>query len=141
MKFAEIYGNDALKGRLARLVDEDRLGHALLLVEQEGMGALAFAIALSQYLNCTDRKDGDSCGECSSCRRHAHLTYPDLHFAFPISSSPKLSDQEKKRPISSYFMRDFSQLVQDNPYFDSHDLFNTIGIENKAGAISVNEAR
>ena len=141
MKFAEIYGNDALKKRLAKLVDEDRLGHALLLVEQEGMGALAFAIALSQYLNCTDRKGGDSCGECSSCRRHAHLAYPDLHFAFPISSSPKLSDQEKKRPISSYFLRDFSQLVQDNPYFDSHELFSAIGIENKAGAISVNEAR
>ena len=141
MRFAEIYGNDALKRRLVKLVDEDRLGHAILFVEQEGMGALAFAIALSQYLNCEHKHDGDSCGECPTCHRHVKLTYPDLHFAFPISSSAKLSDQEKKRPISSYFLRDFTQLVQENPYFDSHDLFAAIGIENKAGAITVNEAR
>ena len=134
MRFAEIYGNDALKRRLVKLVDEDRLGHAILFVEQEGMGALAFAIALSQYLNCEHRHDGDSCGECPTCHRHTKLTYPDLHFAFPISTSPKLSDQEKKRPISSYFLRDFTQLVQENPYFDSHDLFAAIGI-------TVNEAR
>ena len=141
MRFSEIYGNDALKGRLARMVDENRLGHAILFVEQEGMGALAFAIALSQYLNCEHPSGGDSCGECSSCRRHAHLTYPDLHFSFPISASPKLSDSEKKAPISSYFLRDWTALVQENPYFDSHDLYSAIGIENKAGAITVNEAK
>ena len=141
MRFSEIYGNDALKGRLARMVDENRLGHAILFVEQEGMGALAFAIALSQYLNCEHPSGGDSCGECSSCRRHAHLTYPDLHFSFPISASPKLSDSEKRAPISSYFLRDWTALVQENPYFDSHDLFNAIGIENKAGAIPVAEAK
>lgn len=141
MRFAEIYGNEALKARLARMVDEDRLGHALLFTEQEGMGAVAFAIALSQYLNCPNRKDGDSCGECPSCHRHQKLSYPDLHFSFPISASPKLSDSEKKTPISSYFLRDWNELVQSNPYFDSHDLYTALGIENKAGAITVNEAK
>lgn len=141
MRFSEIYGNEALKKRLAKMVGEDRLGHAILFVEQEGMGALAFAIALSQYLNCSDRSSTDSCGECSSCRRHAHLSYPDLHFSFPISSSAKLSDTEKKRPVCSYFLQDWNALVQQNPYFDSHELFNAIGIENKAGAIPVAEAK
>ena len=141
MRFGEIYGNEALKRRLAKMVDEDRLGHAILFVEQEGMGALALAIALSQYLNCQSKTGGDSCGECSSCRRHAHLSYPDLHFSFPISTSPKLSDQEKKRPICSYFIQDWNALVQQNPYFDSHELYNAIGIENKAGAITVGEAK
>ena len=141
MRFADILGNDALKRRLAKMVDEDRLGHAVLLVEQEGMGAVAFAIALSQYLNCPNRSGGDSCGECSSCRRHSRLTYPDLHFAFPINTSTKLSDTEKKRPICSYFLRDWSALIEENPYFDSHDLSDALGIENKAGAISVNEAK
>ena len=141
MRFGEIYGNEALKRRLTKMVDEDRLGHAILFVEEEGMGALAFAIALSQYLNCTGSKNGDSCGECSSCRRHAHLSYPDLHFSFPISSSPKLSDQEKKSPICSYFLRDWTSLVLQNPYFDSHELYDAIGIENKAGAITVAEAK
>ncbi|MBP5505501.1 MAG: hypothetical protein J6X89_05325 [Bacteroidales bacterium] len=141
MRFADIYGNDAIKARLTKMVDENRLGHALLLVEQEGTGAIAFAIALSQYLNCKHRSGGDSCGECSSCQRHAKFTYPDIHFVFPVNSSPKLSEQEKKRPISAYFMRDFAQLVTENPYFDSREFTDALGIENKAGAITVNEAR
>ena len=39
MRFSEIYGNDALKRRLVKMVDENRLSHAVLFVEQEGMGA------------------------------------------------------------------------------------------------------
>ena len=140
MRFSEIYGNDALKARLKKMVDEDRLSHAVLFVEQEGMGALAFAIALAQYINCSCR-GGDSCGECPSCRSISKLADPDLHFAFPINTSPKLSDQEKKKPICSYFLRDWNSLVLANPYFDSHDLYEALGIENKAAVIGVNEAR
>ena len=140
MRFAEIYGNDALKRRLVKMVDEGRLGHAVLLVEQEGMGAVAFAIALSQYLNCSARGGGDSCGQCPSCLRHQKLTYPDLHFAFPVNASPKLSDSEKKKPISSYFIRDWNTLVSENPYFASQDLTDALGIENKTGTIGVAEA-
>lgn len=141
MRFSEIYGNDALKRRLVKMVDENRLGHAVLFVEQEGMGALSFAIALSQYLNCPNRGGGDSCGQCSSCQRHQKLTYPDLHFAFPINTSPKLSDAEKKKPVCSYFIRDWNELVSTNPYFGGQELTDALGIENKTGAISVNEAR
>ena len=141
MRFGEIYGNDILKRRLTKMVEENRLGHAVLFVEQEGMGAVAFAIALSQYLNCSGRSEGDSCGQCPSCLRHAKLTYPDLHFAFPVNTSPKLSDAEKKKPISSYFIRDWNALVAANPYFGSQDLTDALGIENKAGTIGVNEAR
>lgn len=141
MRFGEIYGNDALKRRLTRMVDENRLGHAVLFVEQEGMGAVAFAVALSQYLNCTNRAGGDSCGQCPSCVRHQKLSYPDLHFAFPVNTSARLSDQEKKHPVSSYFIRDWNDLLLSNPYFGSQMLTDTLGIENKTGAISVNEAR
>ena len=140
MQFGEIYGNDALKARLKKMVDEDRLSHAILFVEQEGMGGLAFALALAQYINCMD-KGQDSCGECPSCRRIAKLAYPDVHFAFPVNTSPKLSDQEKKKPLSSYFLSDWNNLVAANPYFDSHDLYEALGIENKAATISVHEAR
>ena len=141
MRFSEIYGNDALKRRLVKMVDENRLSHAVLFVEQEGMGAVAFAIALSQYLNCKNRSDGDSCGQCSSCLRHQKLTYPDLHFSFPVNSSAKLSDQEKKRPVSGFFLREWNELLISNPYFGAQELNDALGIENKSGVISVNEAR
>lgn len=141
MRFSEIYGNDALKGRLVKMVDENRLSHAVLFVEQEGMGAVAFAVALSQYLNCDNRHDGDSCGQCSSCLRHQKLTYPDLHFSFPVNTSPKLSDQERKHPVSNFFLQEWNNLLISNPYFGVQELNDALGIENKAGVIGVSEAR
>ena len=69
MKFADIPGNESLKKTLAAMADSGRVAHAMLLFENEGCGALPVALAYIQYLNCTDRKNGDSCGECPSCRK------------------------------------------------------------------------
>ncbi|MCF0173434.1 MAG: DNA polymerase III subunit delta', partial [Bacteroidales bacterium] len=141
MKFSEIHGNKALAENLVKMVDTKRLGHAILFSEQEGQGALAFAIALSQYINCSNPSGGDSCGECLSCRKHYRLTHPDLHFAFPVNASNFLSDSEKKKPVSSYFMTQWNELVQRNPYFTPGELSNALGLTGKVGNISVNEAR
>ena len=48
MRFSEIIGNDALKEQLVRMVRAGRLGHAILLTEENGGGAFAFALALAQ---------------------------------------------------------------------------------------------
>ena len=58
-----------------------------------------------------------------------------------MNTSARLSDQEKKHPVSSYFIRDWNDLRLSTPYFGSQMLTDTLGIENKTGAISVNEAR
>ena len=141
MQFAQIHGNEALKANLAGMVDGGKMGHALLFVEEQGMGAIAFALALSQYINCRDRSGGDSCGVCNSCHKHGKLIHPDVHFVFPVAAVSSLGESEKKHPISDYFLDGFRSLVISNPYFDERDLFEAIGLENKAGNISVHEAR
>ena len=60
MKFADIPGNGKLKETLVSMADSGRVGHAVLLYENEGCGALPLALAYIQYLNCRNRKNGDS---------------------------------------------------------------------------------
>ena len=96
MRFSEIIGNEALKESLVKMVQGNRLGHAILFTEENGGGAFAFALALAQYVNCRDRQGADSCGVCSSCHKYQKLIHPDLHFVFPVSSSNALSESEKK---------------------------------------------
>ena len=141
MRFSEIIGNEALKQQLVRMVRAGRLGHALLLTEENGGGGLAFALALAQYVNCRDPREDDSCGECPSCHKYGKLIHPDLHFVFPVSSGAQLSESEKKAPLSDYFLPAFRELVLQNPYFTEQELYDAIGIENKSGLISVHEAR
>ena len=58
MRFADIPGNDILKKTMVAMADSGRVGHAMLLYENEGCGALPLALAYVQYLNCRNRHDG-----------------------------------------------------------------------------------
>jgi len=141
MRFDEIIGNEDLKKLLMQVVDEGRLPHAVLLTEDAPWGGVAFAIALAQYVNCSDHSKGDSCGECGSCHKYGKLIHPDLHFIFPVSATKSLSEAEKKAPISEYFAAEWQKLVLENPYFSEQALYDAIGVEGKSGIISVHEAR
>ena len=83
---ADIPGNDDVKRALRGMADSGRVAHAMLFYENEGCGGLPMALAYFQYLNCQDRRNGDSCGECPSCRKISRLIHPDLHFVFPVNS-------------------------------------------------------
>ena len=140
MQFKEVLGNGELKGRLIRMVDSGRTGHSIMLVERDGYGALPLALALIQYMICGNRlPGGDSCGVCPACRKIAEMVHPDLHFAFPVNVSSKSGSS--KKPLSSSFLQEWRQLYGDNPYFTEADLYARLGIDGKAGAISVAEAR
>lgn len=85
MQFKDILGQEAVKQRLKASVAEGRVPHAQLFWGIEGCGKAALALAYAQYLNCTNRHDGDSCGECPSCRQMAKLVHPDVHYLFPYN--------------------------------------------------------
>lgn len=141
MRFADIIGNDDLKKLLMQVVDEGRLPHAVLLTEDAPWGGIQFAIALAQYVNCSNHEGGDSCGECGSCHKFGKLIHPDLHFVFPVSATKSLSEAEKKAPISEYFAAEWQKLVLEKPFFSEQDLYDAIGVEGKSGNISVHEAK
>lgn len=84
MQFKDIIGHKEVKQRFIQTVKENRVSHAQLLIGPKGVGKLSMAIAFAQYVSCLDRKDNDSCGVCSSCKKYAKLVHPDLHFVFPV---------------------------------------------------------
>lgn len=139
MRFADIPGNDDVKRALRGMADSGRVAHAMLFYENEGCGGLPMALAYFQYLNCQDRRDGDSCGECPSCRKISRLIHPDLHFVFPVNSGSKVSASDK--PVSESYLTYWRELVLANPYFLESELYAALGIEGKSGNIAVAEAK
>ena len=138
MRFADVIGNAEVARSLVSMADSGRVAHAMLMYENEGCGAMALALAYIQYLNCKNRKGGDSCGECPSCRQMAKLIHPDVHYVFPVNKGSKTSDD---KPTSESYLTYWRELVSANPYFVEADLQRAIGIESKNGLIAVAEAK
>lgn len=135
MFFKNVIGQEATKKRLIKSVSEARISHAQLFAGPEGSGKLALALAYAQYVSCLDKQNGDSCGQCSSCKKYAKLIHPDLHFVFPVVKTKKF-----KEPVSDHFLAEWRNLVLQNAYFNMEDWFNFIGVENAQGLIYSHES-
>ena len=124
MRFSEVIGQRELKRHLVRGVDTGRVSHAQLFTGRPGAGALPLALAYVQYLNCTNRRDGDSCGECPNCRQIAGLAHPDLHFVFPVNKQGKKSGEAI---LSDDFMPLWRQVVSErNGYFSPQEWYDRL---------------
>ena len=109
MFFRDIVGHSDLKRRLVEMVDSGRIPHAQLYTGAEGVGKLALAIAVAQYICCEHREGGESCGRCPSCVQFAKLSHPDLHFVFPIAKSDRVK-------VCDDAIGEFRSAVLENPY-------------------------
>ncbi|MDE6337656.1 MAG: DNA polymerase III subunit delta, partial [Muribaculaceae bacterium] len=96
MKFSEIAGHSDTISSLRALADGGKIPHALLLTGISGIGKFRVARAFAQYVHCSNRKDGDSCGVCPSCIQHQRHNNPDLHFVYPVIN------KEKRRISTDY---------------------------------------
>jgi DNA polymerase-3 subunit delta' len=156
MGFSEVIGQAEVKNRLTNLVKNNQLGHALLLLGKEGSGALPLAIAFSQYLVC-DRVNGkpsaspslfgepdpvgslepfrvDACGACPSCRKAIELAHPDIYYSYPV-----IPKKPGDKPISTDYIKEWRQFVQQQPYGNVFDWLQFIEAENKQGNITAQE--
>ena len=136
MLFKEVLGQTKSKQLLLQMVREERVPHAQLFLGTHGSGNLAMALAFAQFVGCTDKKENDSCGFCTSCVKHMKYVHPDLHFVFPVASTPSV----KTKPISKRFLTEWRAILKENPYFSLFDWIKYIGVENKQGIISVEES-
>ena len=139
MQFKDIIGNEDLKHSLIKMAEENRVSHAFMFIENEGCGALALVLAYIQYLSCRQKENGaeDSCGSCPVCVKMSRFIHPDVHFAFPVNAS----GSKDSKPVSGNFIKEWTELLESDPYFTESDLYKKIKIEDKVGAISVNEAK
>jgi len=93
MGFKSLLNQDHVRRILTRTADKDQLPNSYLFCGPEGVGKWAAALALTAYLNCADKKDGDSCGVCPACRQIHNLQFGNLHIAIP--TPPSKSEKEE----------------------------------------------
>ncbi len=139
MRFADIIGQAELKRHLTSSVDAGRISHAQLFTGAAGTGTLPLAIAYAQYINCRNRHDGDSCGECPSCRQIEALAHPDVHFVFPVNKQGKKSGEVV---LSSGFMDQWREMfAKTGGYFSPQQWFDALNLgKTLKGVISTKEA-
>lgn len=135
MQFKDIIGQHEIKAQLIKSIKEGFIPHALLFCGPEGVGKLPLAIAYAQYLNCENRNDEDSCGNCPSCKKYNHLAHPDLHFVFPI-----IKKAAKKKEICDDYISEWREFVTQNPYFSLSQWLADIEAENSQGLIYAKES-
>lgn len=131
MLFNEIIGQDHIKKHLKTSGENGRIPHAQLFVGKEGSGTLPMAIAFAQFLLCHFSENVEACN--LKCNK---LQHPDLHFAFPVTTSESI----KSHPVSDLFLDDWRQFIATQSYGSLFNWLQHIGVENKQGLISVDEA-
>ena len=137
MLFENVLGLEHIKNHLVATADSKRVAHAQLFVGPEGSGLLPMALAYAQYLLC-GRAGGEIPRDPAACNaKVASLSHPDLHFAFPVATTPKIT----KNPVSDHFLAEWRQFVKQQPYGNLLDWYRLIGIEKKQGQIGVVEAQ
>lgn len=135
MFFKDVVGQEEIKKRLIRSVQEERISHAQLFSGHSGTGKLAMALAYAQYISCKNRTDEDSCGVCPSCHKYQKLAHPDLHFVFPIFNAKQFN-----KPVSDDFLPQWREKVLTNSYFELGDWLSFIDAGNAQGEIYERES-
>jgi DNA polymerase III subunit delta' len=134
MPFSAVIGQTQTKKHLVELVHSNRLSHALLLLGQEGSGALPLALAFAQYIVCENPLSGDACGVCPSCVKAIQLIHPDIHYSYPV-----IPKKPGDKPVSTDYSSEWREFVKQYPYGNSYDWLQFIGAENKQGNITAQE--
>lgn len=133
MKFSDVPGNIEAVQRLRDMIDNDRLPHALLIHGAPGVPKLALARAAAQYLHCTNRHDGDSCGQCTACRQHAGFNHVDTAFSFPYLKRDDAS-------CCVDFMEQWKEFLSENVIEDYERWLSLLKNENSQPRIFVKES-
>ena len=136
MRFSEVLDHPALQAQWTRSWHQGRIAHAQMLLENEGHGGLAMALAFATLLNCQNPKEADACGQCRSCQKMARLIHPDVHFSFPVI--PKKTGE---KPLCDEYLPQWREALLANPYLGYLDWMQQLDAENKQGNISAHECR
>ncbi|HEX2900388.1 MAG TPA: DNA polymerase III subunit delta' [Bacteroidia bacterium] len=137
MQFRELIGQKKAKDSFLKMVNENRMPHALILKGKPGIGKLAFANAIAQYVNCEAPTETDSCGKCGSCSKIRKGIHPDVRFILPITTNKV----DGKNPLSDDFIPQFREHFVTNPYYSFNAWIGQMQGENKQVGIRIAEIR
>lgn len=87
MSFNDIINQEIAKSVLKSAISENKVHHSYLFFGPEGSGKKSTALEFAKALNCLNIKDGESCENCSYCKRISKNIHPDVMSLSP--SGPK----------------------------------------------------
>ncbi|MFT3949489.1 MAG: hypothetical protein QM763_21175 [Agriterribacter sp.] len=162
MLFKDVIAQNEVKDHLIQMVNQNRLSHALLLLGKEGSGALPLAIAFANYVSLfsTGNDAAESApslfgDESPASEKAAHTTWteadawiqkqatyskvagmvhPDIHYSYPV-----IPRKAGDKPVSTDYITEWREFVQQYPYGNAYDWLQFIGAENKQGNITAYE--
>lgn len=124
MKFSDVIGNERAIDQIRRMVDTNQMPHALLLHGEPGVPKLALALATAQYIHCTNRTGGDSCGMCPSCLQHQSMNHADTFYSYPII-------KKGEKPVSEDFDPEWKRFLAEDVVAEDYERWlSIIGNEN-----------
>ncbi len=166
MPFSSVIGQTQTKQHLVELVHFNRLSHALLLLGQEGSGALPMALAFSQYVVCEKVNGKENApagpplfgqpaeglgglamgsGGSQTMMADACGVCPSCVKASQLIhpdihfSYPVIPRKAGDKPVSADYSTEWREFVKQYPYGNSYDWLQFIGAENKQGNITAQE--
>ena len=132
MRFENVIGQNDLKKKLLKEVENQKISHAQMFLGDPGFGPLPLALAFAQYILCEEKQENDSCGVCPTCKQVEELQHPDLHFSFPTVQSIS--------KVSTGLFSDWRAQIKESPYFSSFDWIKKIDPKEGKPIISVHES-
>jgi DNA polymerase III subunit delta' len=142
MRFSQIPGHTLLKSQLCEAVRRSHVSHAQLFYGTEGSMQLAMAMAFATFINCENKSETDSCGQCASCRKMDKLAHPDFHFVFPIVKTKKIKTDDSASGSADAYMAAWRDFIQNTVYGSLAQWHEQIGAEkNQQAIIPADEAR
>lgn len=133
MTFDEVIGQQEVVAGLIRLVEDNKVPHALMFSGPEGNGKMAVALAFASYLlgePYHDRSVLDDASHIRNAQAMLHAwQHPDLHFSFPIFR-PKGASAGYK-PVCDDFLTAWRRLLDKGPYFSMEQWMEVAGADNQ----------
>ncbi|MCB0510876.1 MAG: hypothetical protein KDC82_08930 [Bacteroidetes bacterium] len=130
MLFKQVIAQESIKEQLLLSAQAEKVSQAMLFLGAEGCGKLSMALAFAQYLNCENRNEKDSCGQCSSCIKAEKLSHPDIFYTYPTIGPRSMARED---------IEQWRNFLKDEAYFSYSDWIALLDNENKQGNITAEE--
>lgn len=157
MLFKDVIGQQEVKQHLVEMVQQNRISHALLFLGKEGSGALPLAFAFANYISLLPLQnaapEASLFGEAvdvqlpstpeeadawmqkqSSFSKATAMVHPDIHYTYPV-----VTKKAGSPPLSTDYIAEWREFMQQFPYGNVYDWLQFIGAENKQGNITAQE--